>query len=351
MTEYRRFRGAEPYTGRQFVGVDLHSKRSVIVRLTEAGERISAVQVANDPVALGLEIEKAGPDPEVAIEATYGWYWAVDALRAAGGNVHLAHPLGMKMFEHRRYKDDIKDGHDMADMLRLGSLPQAWIAPPVVRELRELVRYRAKLVAIRSGCKAQVHAVLAKNGLAVPASDLFGVSARSWLERVVLPAGYAARIGSLLELIDHLDAETDRFTAMISGQLGSEAGYRAIQAIPGIGPILAAVFVAEIGDIGRFSNPAKLASWAGLTPRHRESDTKVRRGHITKQGSKLVRWAAVESVQRAATTKIAADKAGIESRRGRNIATVAAARKQLTHVFYGLRDGHIRALDRDKAAA
>ena len=142
---------------------------------------------------------------------------------------------------------------------------------------------------------------------------------------------------------------------------GREARARADQARAGYFPRLDfseawqrgehPVFVAEIGDIGRFSNPAKLASWAGLTPRHRESDATVRRGHITKQGSKLVRWAAGESVQRATTTKIAADKAGIESRRGRNIATVAAARKQLTHVFYGLRDGHIRALDRDKAAA
>ena len=114
---------------------------------------------------------------------------------------------------------------------------------------------------------------------------------------------------------------------------------------------LAAVHVAEIGDVHRFTDPAHLCSWAGLTPTHRESDTVVHRGHITKQGSKAVRWAAIEAVQRHPTTaKISADKHRIEARRGKNIAKVAAARKLLTLVYYGLRDGHIRALDRPRAA-
>ncbi|MFI7578333.1 hypothetical protein [Micromonospora sp. NPDC049497] len=94
------------YDGRQFVGIDLHRRRSVIVRMTEAGEKLDAVRIDNDPVALGLEIAKAGPDPEVVLEATYGWYWAVDVLTAAGARVHLAHPLGVKGFAYRRVKNE-----------------------------------------------------------------------------------------------------------------------------------------------------------------------------------------------------------------------------------------------------
>src|SRR4051812_50203730 len=90
------------YDGRQFVGIDLHRRRSVIVRQSESGEQLSAVRIINDPVALGLEIERAGPNPEVVLEATYGWYWAVDTLQAAGARVHLAHPLGVKGFRYRR---------------------------------------------------------------------------------------------------------------------------------------------------------------------------------------------------------------------------------------------------------
>ena len=112
------------------------------------------------------------------------------------------------------------------------------------------------------------------------------------------------------------------------------------------GSPLAAVFVAEIGDVHRFARPEQLCCWAGLTPRHRESDTTVHRGRITKQGSPLVRWAAVEAVQRVHGGVIGRTRARIGDRRGTNIGKVAAARKLLTLVYYGLRDGHIRALAR-----
>ncbi|MER6075868.1 transposase, partial [Streptomyces sp. NPDC001817] len=195
------------YDGHQYVGVDLHRRRSVIVRQTDDGVQLSAVRILNDPVALGLQIEQAGPDPDVVLEATYGWYWAADVLQAAGARVHLAHPLGVKGFAYRRVKSDIRDAADLADLLRMGRLPEAWIAPPQVRELRELVRYRAKLVALRSGLKSQVHAVLAKAGVLVPASDLFGIDGRARLEQTALAGPYAQRVASLLKLIDGLDAE------------------------------------------------------------------------------------------------------------------------------------------------
>jgi transposase len=119
--------------------------------------------------------------------------------------------------------------------------------------------------------------------------------------------------------------------------LAGHDAYRAVQQLPGIGPVLGAVIVAEIGDITRFGHPARLCSWAGLTPRHYESDTTVIRGRITKQGSPVLRWALVEAVQRTPD--------GTPVRQARTIAKVAAARKLLTYVFYAMRDGHVRALD------
>jgi transposase len=105
------------------------------------------------------------------------------------------------------------------------------------------------------------------------------------------------------------------------------------------------VFLAEIGDITRFHTAGQLTCWAGLTPKHHESDTHVHRGRITKQGSRLVRWAAVESVQiLPATTKVGGIRERVGDRRGRNIGAVAAARRQLEYVFYALRDHHVRAL-------
>jgi transposase len=219
-------------------------------------------------------------------------------------------------------------------------------APPQVRELREVVRHRAKLVALRSGLKTQVHAVLAKEGVRVPVSDLFGKAGLQLLDEAPLARAYRMRVVSLLELIDAFDYEVELFRVDIAARLRDHRGYRAIQAIPGVGPTLAAVFVGEIGDVTRFRRPEQLTSWAGMTPRHHESDTTVHRGHITKQGSRLVRWAAVEAVQKQPIdSKLRADRERIAQRRGRNIGKVAAARKLLTLVFYGLRDGHIRCLD------
>lgn len=333
------------YDGSQFVGIDLHRRRSVIVRTTQGGEQLEAVRITNDLDSLAAVMARAGEAPQVVLEATYGWYWAVDALQAGGAQVHLAHPLGVKGFSYRRVKNDVRDASDLADLLRMGRLPQAWIAPPPTRELRELVRHRAKLVAVRSGCKCEVHAVLAKLGVQVPMSDLFSDRGLQLLAAMDAPAPYLARIQSLQRLIDALDVEVDAFTRLAKGRLVADPGYQAVQTIPGIGPVLAAVFVAEVGDVHRFPTAAHLTSWAGLTPKHRESDTHVRRGRITKQGSKLVRWAAVESVKAVGPhTGVGPLRERVAAKRGKNIGTVAAARRQVEHVYYALRDGHVRAL-------
>jgi transposase len=233
----------------------------------------------------------------------------------------------------------------------MGRLPEAWIAPPATRELRGWVRHRAKLVGLRSSVKCQIHGVLAGAGVHVPMSDLFGVGGQQLLARARLCTESRSRVDSAMRVITALDFEIELFTKLVAGRLRTDRGYRAIQALPGVGPVLAAVFVAEIGDIGRFRRPQQLASWAGLTPKHHESDTTVHRGRITKQGSRLVRWAAVEAVQRLpAHTRCGHIRDQVAARRGRNIGVVAAARTLITLVFWGLRDGHVRALSTPTAA-
>jgi transposase len=336
---------SEQYAGKQIVGMDLHRRRSVLVRMTETGEHLETVRISNDPEYLRQVMERAGEAPEVVLEATYGWYWAADTLAELGAHVHLAHPLGVKMFSYRRVKNDQRDAADLADLLRMGRLPEAWIAPPACRELRGWVRHRAKLVGLRSSLKCQIHAVLAAAGVQVPMSDLFGAGGRQLLTNARLAPESRARVDSLLRLIEALDFEIELFATLVARRLREHPGYRAIQQIPGVGPVLAAIFVAEIGDIGRFARPQQLASWAGLTPKHHESDTTVHRGRITKQGSRLVRWAAVEAVQRMpAHTRLGQIRDQVGERRGRNIGVVAAARELTELVFFGLRDGDVRRL-------
>ena len=167
---------------RQYVGIDLHRRRTVIVRMATDGSVLQTVRIENDAAALAAVLAEAGPEPEVAMEATLGWYWAADVLAECGGALHLAHPLGIKAFAYQRVKKDESDARLLADLLRMGRLPESWIAPPEVRELRELVRYRHKLVEARANAKAQVHGVLAKQGVKVPVTDLFGVAGNTLLD-------------------------------------------------------------------------------------------------------------------------------------------------------------------------
>ena len=152
-------------------------------------------------------------------------------------------------------------------------------------------------------------------------SDLFGLEGTALLDHLRLPAPDEARVQSLQRLIDHLEDEIDLFARLARGRLAADPGYTAVQQLPGVGPILAAVFVAEVGDVTRFAKAGQLASWAGLTPKHHESDTHVHRGRITKQGSRLVRWAAVESVKRIGThTVVGGYRAQVADRRGEMLA-------------------------------
>src|SRR3954462_12544957 len=113
-------RYAGRYEGQQYVGIDLHRRRSVLVRTTDVGELLEAVQITNSPLALAEVMTRAGEHPEVVLEATYGWYWASDTLAECGAVTHLAHPLGVKAFEYRRGEEDFCGGSHSAGVLRAG---------------------------------------------------------------------------------------------------------------------------------------------------------------------------------------------------------------------------------------
>jgi transposase len=203
---------------KQWVGVDLHLHRSVISRIDEHGELIEWVRIDNDPKALVKEVRKGGRRAPVAIEATYGWYWAVDAVRAAKLEVHLAHPYGMKKMRNRkRVKTDQADAYELANLLRLGSLPEAWIAPPGLRELRELVRHRRQLVKAATSVKAGIRGLLAKHGVRLDLTHLESPSGLAALQTLVLPALTVTRLASQMRLMLLLRDEVDAVTVELDG--------------------------------------------------------------------------------------------------------------------------------------
>jgi len=195
-------------------------------------------------------------------------------------------------------KNEDKGAALSADLSGMGSLPQAWITPPELRELRGLVGYRSELSQLRTRLKSQVPAVVGKEGVIPRLTELWGPAGTRWLDGVGLADVCRDRIESLQRLIGDYDREIRRLDRTIDGWLRDDVGSNEIQRIDGVGPVFAAIFVAELGDVSGLESPKQLCSWIGLTPRHRESDETVKRGPITKEGSALARWAALEAVTR-----------------------------------------------------
>ena len=191
-----------------------------------------------------------------------------------------------------------------------------------------------------------MRALLAKHNIRLSATQLDSDTATGLMDALSLPGTYAQRLASQRRLMLVLADEIAAVEVEVHGRLHHHPGYCNLLKVKGIGPILAAVFVAEIGDVTRFPTAGALCCWAGLTPRHYESDKTVHRGHISKEGDALIRWAAVEAIQRQTESAVKAVRDGIVARRGktaRNIAK-AAARRMLEVVYYVLRDGQARCL-------
>lgn len=191
-----------------YLGVDLHRKISHVVALDEGGTVVLERRFDHSPDAFRRVFGDLAPEPvSVVFEATYGWGWFADLLADVGLEAHMAHPLATKAISAGRVKNDAVDARTLAHLLRTNLLPEAWIAPPEVRDARRLVRMRVSLVRIRSRLKNQIHAICADAGVPVPVSDLFGRQGRRELASLVLRPIVASRLAANLRLIDELGRE------------------------------------------------------------------------------------------------------------------------------------------------
>ena len=164
-----------------YVGIDLHRRRSHIVALERDGTERLSRRIQNDPAVFLDLLAELGAEVEVALEAAYGWEWLADLLEEAGVSLHLAHPLGTKAIAAARVKTDAVDAATLAHLLRCDLLPEAYVAPRELRDLRELLRQRIALTQLRTALKNRVHALLARHGVRVQRTDLFGRGGRAFL--------------------------------------------------------------------------------------------------------------------------------------------------------------------------
>jgi transposase len=314
--------------------MDVHRKRSQVAVIDDHGVPQRNRNLANDPAKLVPVLGALPPGTPVAFEAAYGWGWLVDLLEELELEPHLVHPSRCKAIASARLKNDKVDAATLAQLLRADLLPEAWIAPQQVRDLRALLRHRAALVRLSTSLKNRVHAVLADRGIGED-RILWSRAGRAWLADLELPATPRAIIQDCCGLLDALATPIARLEREIAALAKPDPRVQALMALPGVGKLTAMTVVAEIGDIGRFPTARKLCAWAGLTPQVRNSDRTVRHGHITKQGSPWVRGILQEAAQTAKRHPMFAGAyAQLARRRGNHIATVAIARRLLARSFH-----------------
>ena len=321
-----------------YVGIDVHRKRSQVAVVAGDGQVQLNRNVVNASEPMLRLIGGLPAGTPVAFEAAYGWGWLVELLEDYGFDPHMVHPLRCKAIASARLKNDKVDAAILAQLLRADLLPEAWIAPPAVRQLRALLRHRASLVRLSTQLRNRIHAVAADHGYDRTGSYWTGPG-RGWLAELDLPSVSREIITDCLAFIDALAPAIERLDGELRQHAKADPRVKVLTALPGVGQFTALVMLAEIGDITRFGSARKLASWAGLTPTVRGSDLTVRHGHISKQGSAWLRWVLNQAAQTAKRSpEFAATYGAIAKRRGKKIATIAIARKLLTRAYHLLAD-------------
>jgi transposase len=306
-----------------YVGIDVHRKRSQVAVVTEDGQVQLNRNVVNGQEPILRLIGELPAGTPVAFEAAYGWGWLVELLDDYGSGPHLVHPLRCKAIASVRLKNDKVDAAILAQLLRADLLPEAWIAPPAVRQLRALLQHRASLVRLGTQLRNRIHAVAADFGYDRTGSYRTGPG-RGWLAELDLPPVSRQIVTDCLAAIDALEPVIERLDAEVRRHARADPRVKILTTLPGVGQFTALVLLAEIGDITRFPSARKLASWAGLTPTVRGSDLSVRHGHISKQGSARLQWVLNQAAQTAKRSpEFSATYAAIAKRRGKKIATIA----------------------------
>jgi transposase len=311
------------------VGLDVHRDFCEVAIIDPAGGRARG-RVPSTREDLQLLAQSLAPSDRVALEVTGNAWEIARILEAHVARVVVVSPSDTGI-RQARAKTDRLDALALAKRLAAGSLDGVWMPDEPVRAMRRRLARRSQLVSARSRVKNEVHAVLVRclKGRP-PVSDLFGRKGQAWLGELELPAVERETVDAGLRQIAFLDSEIAEVERLIALQAMQWPQIGRLMTVPGVNLIVAATFLAAVGDIRRFPNTNKLVGYLGLDPRVRQSgDQPARHGRISKQGSAPGRHALVEAAWSAVRQPgpLRAFYQRVRARRGHQIAIVASARK------------------------
>jgi transposase len=280
-----------------YAGSDLHGNNNLLGIIDEEGKRVFKKKVPNDPQLVRDVLEPyKGEIVGIAIESTYNWYWLVDMLMEEGYQVHLANPSAIQRYSGMKHADDKHDAFWLAEMLRLGILPEGYIYPKEERPVRDLLRKRAHLVRLRTSLVNSLQNILSRNlGLSVVANEV----KRLREDRITPLLGesedlaMAGRVSK--ETIDFFTHQIRRIEAMVEKRMLLKEGYRYLLTLPGVGKILALTIMLETGPIVRFETVGDYVSYCRKVPSEWTSNGKRKGSGNKKNGNKYLAWAYSEA--------------------------------------------------------
>jgi transposase len=323
-------------------GLDLSRARLDVCLVDDAGEVVE--HTATPPDADGLRHladRVCGHRVCAVIESMTGARFVHDTLEEHGWEVLVADAQKVKGLAPLACKTDRIDARVLAELSWRDLVPTIWLPDPSIRRERELARYRLHLVRHRTTLKNRIHATLMTFGHPCPVSDLFGLAGRELLDRLAIPDPWRRNVDASLALIDDLELQIAQLTVEMRRQGADQRYIPLLVTAPGFGWINAFTVASEIGDITRFASPAKLCGYTGLCPRVHQSGRTDRRGPISKQGSRYLRWALFEAALHACNHPLYREryqrtKRRLGRHRGPKVAQIDLSRKWTEAIWHML---------------
>ena len=282
-----------------YCGIDLHSTSSYVAIINGKGKRIFNEKLPNDLPTIVQRLELfSGTLQGVVIESTYNWYWLVDGLMAEGFAVHLANPSAIQKYSGLKHADDKHDAFWLAEMLRLDILPEGYIYPKEERPIRDLLRKRRHLVALRSSMLISLQNIITRNcGVTMKTNDIKRVR-----QDCVSPLladnedlALAGRVSK--DSIDFLTRQIRTIETFVERKLQLRDGYQELLSIPGVGKILGLTIMLESGPLRRFNSVGNYASYCRLVSSRWTSNDKTKGKGNKKNGNKYLSWAFMEAAE------------------------------------------------------
>src|SRR4051794_10705355 len=283
----------------QFVGIDWATRRGRWCAVTPAGAVIEEGWAPADEDGLAGLVMRVGPEAMACVEMMSGAAWVRDQLQAAGWTVQIADARKAKAVGSLAAKTDTLDARVLAELARRDLVPQVHVPTFVDRELKERLGRRMHMVRLRTSAMNRAHGILSQFGVKLAFDRLRQGDREELLIQRGVPEVWRRSIAEAVGIVGELDLRLIPIEAELRPLARADPRVALLVTVPGIGALLGLTIASEIGDISRFPSDRKLVGYSGLTPRVYQSGEKSRTGKLSKSGSTMLRWAAIEAAQQA----------------------------------------------------